>query len=86
VSDAFYEDDEHVTDVITAFERGVAARRERARQVDSLADVVSQPVHVLLTGAAGFVGSHLLARLLGDPLPGVIPAPRAARSHHRRGA
>jgi len=66
VSDDFYEDDEPVTDVITAFERGMARERERRRQVETLADIVGAPTEVLLTGAAGFVGSHMLRRLLRD--------------------
>lgn len=80
MSDEFYEDDEPVTDVITAFERGLAKIRERDRQVDTLRDVWHEPTHVLLTGAAGFVGSHLLSRILRDT-DWIVHCPVSFRHH-----
>lgn len=67
MSDDFYEDDEPVADLVTAFERGMEREARRRRQLLDLADVRDhRPTHVLLTGAAGFVGSHMLKRLLRD--------------------
>lgn len=69
MSSDFYENDEPVADVLTASSNGVKHR-------------TSEPVHVLLTGAAGFVGSHLLARLLRET-DWFVHCPVSFRHHGR---
>lgn len=80
MSDDFYEDDEPIVDLMTKFERGLAEQRERERQVTTLRDIVREPTHVLLTGAAGFVGSHILAKILLET-DWIVHCPVSFRHH-----
>lgn len=80
MSDDFYEDDEPVADVITAFENGLSTLRERDRQLAALRDLAGDPPHVLLTGAAGFVGSHILGKILRET-DWIVHCPVSFRHH-----